>query len=97
MILTAISFFLLLEAATLVNAHGYFVSPVGRQPGTAFSAACGQQASNMMSSDINGNIQGLRQLTFNQADFNAEECNLWLCKVRDLSPLPSVAFTMWLI
>lgn len=78
----------LLALAALANAHGYFESPVGRQPGDAFKAACGEQAYNMMSSDINGNIQGLMQLTANQADYNADECNLWKCKVRQLTRLP---------
>lgn len=74
----------LLALAALANAHGYFESPVGRQPGDAFKAACGDQAYNMMSSDINGNIQGLMQLTANQADYNADECDLWKCKVSQL-------------
>lgn len=77
----------LLALAALANAHGYFESPVGRQPGDAFKAACGEQAYNMMSSDINGNIQGLMQLTANQADYNADECDLWKCKVSQLTCL----------
>lgn len=38
----------LLGAAALANAHGYFESPAGRQPGDAFKAACGEQAYSMM-------------------------------------------------
>ncbi|CAK3911754.1 Hypothetical predicted protein [Lecanosticta acicola] len=70
----------LLTLAVLANAHGYFESPIGRQPGDAFKAACGQQAYDMMQADINGNIQGLEQLTANQADYKASECELWKCK-----------------
>lgn len=69
-----------LAMAALANAHGYFQSPKGRQPGTAMKSACGEQAYNMMASDINGNIQGLESLTANQADYNAAECHLWKCK-----------------
>jgi predicted carbohydrate-binding protein with CBM5 and CBM33 domain len=75
------SFIVSLAVAGLANAHGYFADPPARQPGNAYKAACGEQAYNMMSSDINGNIQGLQQLTSNQADFDAEKCGLWLCKV----------------
>ena len=43
-------------------------------------AACGQQAYNNMASDINGNIQGLEQVTANQPDYNPKTCHLWKCK-----------------
>ncbi len=66
----------------LVSAHGYFESPIARQPGDAYKAACGNQAYNMMASDINGNVQGLESLVANQADYDAEACGLWQCKVR---------------
>lgn len=36
---------LLLAVAAVANAHGYFGSPPGRQPGDAFKAACGDQVS----------------------------------------------------
>ncbi|USW55650.1 Putative cellulose/chitin-binding protein [Septoria linicola] len=64
----------------LVSAHGYFESPIARQPGDAYKAACGEQAYNMMASDINGNIQGLQNLVASQSDYDAETCGLWQCK-----------------
>lgn len=69
--------------AALANAHGYFVTPTARQPGTAFQDACGMQAYYQMEGDINGNIQGLEQTTQNQPDYKPKECHLWKCK-----PLP---------
>lgn len=36
---------LLLGVVAVANAHGYFGSPPGRQPGDAFKAACGDQVS----------------------------------------------------
>jgi hypothetical protein len=68
------------SAATLTNAHGYFTSPKARQPGPVFEAACGQQAYDNMAADINGNIQGLQQITANQPDYNPKQCHLWKCK-----------------
>lgn len=65
----------------LVSAHGYFEAPLGRKPGNAFSAACGAQANSMMSSDINGNIQGLQNLVASQSDYDPTKCDFWTCKV----------------
>lgn len=61
----------------LANAHGYFVSPKAREPGPAYQKSCGMQAYNMMSGDINGNIQGLEQVVANQPDYNPATCHLW--------------------
>ncbi|KAK3675917.1 hypothetical protein LTR78_004109 [Recurvomyces mirabilis] len=66
--------------ATLANAHGYFVTPKARQPGTAFQQSCGMQAFYQMSGDINGNVQGLQQTTKGQSDYNPSTCRLWKCK-----------------
>ena len=66
--------------AALANAHGYFTSPKGRQPGTAYQKSCGMQAYYAMSSDINGNIQGLEQIVSGQSDYNPATCKLWKCK-----------------
>jgi hypothetical protein len=74
------SVWLAASAATLINAHGYFTSPKARQPGSAFEKACGQQAYDNMAADINGNIQGLQQITANQPDYNPSTCHLWKCK-----------------
>ena len=66
--------------AALANAHGYFTSPAARQPGNAFKDACGQQAYYNMDGNINGNIQGLEQVTQGQPDYHPAECELWKCK-----------------
>lgn len=75
-----LSVWLAASTASLANAHGYFTSPKGRQPGQAFQNACGLQAYNNMAGDINGNIQGLQQVTANQADYNPNTCHLNKCK-----------------
>ncbi|KAF4119350.1 Chitin binding domain [Geosmithia morbida] len=64
--------------AALVSAHGSITDPPARQAGSAYEAACGQQPFNQQSADKNGNIQGIEQVVGD--DFNAAECNLWLCK-----------------
>jgi predicted carbohydrate-binding protein with CBM5 and CBM33 domain len=66
--------------AALANAHGYFESPKGRQPGTTFQDACGMQAYYNMEGSINGNIQGLEQVVASQSDYKPAECHLWMCK-----------------
>ncbi|KAK4495770.1 hypothetical protein PRZ48_013038 [Zasmidium cellare] len=65
---------------TLASAHGYFQSPIARHPGDTYKSTCGEQAYNNLNSDINNNIQGLSQLASTQSDYNAAECNLWMCK-----------------
>ncbi|KAH7188216.1 uncharacterized protein B0J16DRAFT_336619 [Fusarium flagelliforme] len=62
----------------LVAAHGFIKSPAPRMPGDAFKAACGDQPFNQQSSDINGNVQGIKQVV--GQDLDASKCNLWLCK-----------------
>jgi hypothetical protein len=62
----------------LVAAHGFIKSPAPRQPGTAYKAACGEQPFYQQSSDINGNVQGIKQVV--GQNFDAADCNLWLCK-----------------
>lgn len=62
----------------LVAAHGFIKSPTPRMPGDAYKAACGDQPFNQQSSDINGNVQGIKQVV--GQDFDAASCNLWLCK-----------------
>ncbi|KAH9816334.1 Lytic polysaccharide mono-oxygenase, cellulose-degrading [Teratosphaeria destructans] len=69
-----------LTLATLSDAHGYFVSPLGRQPGPHFAAACSQQAYYNMVGSIYSHIQGLQQVVATQSDYHAEACNLWMCK-----------------
>ncbi|KXL50655.1 hypothetical protein M433DRAFT_2027 [Acidomyces richmondensis BFW] len=66
--------------AALANAHGYFVTPKARQPGTAFADACSMQAFYNMEGSIDGNIQGLEQVAASQPDYKPKECNFWMCK-----------------
>ncbi|CRL24899.1 Chitin-binding, domain 3 [Penicillium camemberti] len=65
---------------SLVNAHGFVTKPEARQPGTAMGAACGQQVLSNQGSDKYGNIQGELQVAASQSDYNAAECDIWLCK-----------------
>ncbi|KAF5661789.1 hypothetical protein FCIRC_11720 [Fusarium circinatum] len=68
----------LLTLLPLVAAHGFVKSPTPRKPGNAFKAACGEQPFYQQSADINGNVQGIKQVV--GSDFDAKDCNLWLCK-----------------
>jgi predicted carbohydrate-binding protein with CBM5 and CBM33 domain len=63
-----------------VAAHGSIASPTPRQPGAAMASACGQQVEVNQASDHNGNIQGMLQVANSQSDYNAAECDIWLCK-----------------
>jgi hypothetical protein len=65
---------------TSVSAHGFITSPQARMPGTAFESACGTQVYYNQASDNYGNIQGELQVAATQSDYNAAECNVWLCK-----------------
>ncbi|RGP78222.1 hypothetical protein FLONG3_3638, partial [Fusarium longipes] len=62
----------------LVAAHGFIKSPSPRMPGDAYKAACGDQPFYQQESDINGNVQGIKQVV--GSDLKAADCNLWLCK-----------------
>ncbi|KAJ4141673.1 hypothetical protein NW768_000889 [Fusarium equiseti] len=68
----------ILALLPLVAAHGFIKSPAPRMPGDAFKAACGDQPFYQQSSDINGNVQGIKQVV--PQDLDASKCNLWLCK-----------------
>lgn len=68
----------ILALIPLVAAHGFIKSPAPRRPGDAYKAACGDQPFYQQSSDINGNVQGIKQVV--GQDFKAADCNLWLCK-----------------
>jgi hypothetical protein len=65
---------------SLVNAHGFVTSPEPRMPGAAMKAACGNQVEVNQQSDNYGNIQGELQVAASQSDYNAGECDIWLCK-----------------
>ncbi|KAF7717169.1 Lytic cellulose monooxygenase (C1-hydroxylating) [Penicillium ucsense] len=64
----------------LVHGHGFVTSPQPRMPGPAMKAACGNQVEINQQSDNYGNIQGELQVAASQNDYNAAECDIWLCK-----------------
>ncbi|RAL15707.1 lytic polysaccharide monooxygenase [Aspergillus homomorphus CBS 101889] len=65
---------------SMVNGHGFVTSPQPRMPGSAMEKACGQQVYNNQKADNYGNIQGELQITNGQNDYDAEACDIWLCK-----------------
>ncbi|KAH1428709.1 hypothetical protein KXX32_005240, partial [Aspergillus fumigatus] len=65
---------------SMVHGHGFVTSPKPRMPGPAMKAACGNQVEINQQSDNYGNIQGELQVAKGQSDYNADECNIWLCK-----------------
>ncbi|KAJ5961280.1 Chitin-binding domain 3 [Penicillium vulpinum] len=65
---------------SLVNGHGFVTNPKARQPGTAMQDACGAQVVSNQGSDKYGNIQGELQVASGQSDYQAAECDIWLCK-----------------
>jgi predicted carbohydrate-binding protein with CBM5 and CBM33 domain len=65
---------------TTVSAHGFITSPQARLAGSAMEAACGTQVYDNQAADNYGNIQGELQVAATQTDYNAAECNIWLCK-----------------
>ncbi|KAE9379532.1 hypothetical protein N431DRAFT_434496 [Stipitochalara longipes BDJ] len=65
---------------TTASAHGFIISPQARLAGPAMEVACGTQVYNNQASDNYGNIQGELQVAATQTDYNAAECNIWLCK-----------------
>ena len=65
---------------SLVQGHGFISKPSPRMPGSAMQSTCGQQVYNNQKSDNYGNVQGELQVAQGQDDYNAEKCNIWLCK-----------------
>ncbi|KAI0470054.1 hypothetical protein GGR56DRAFT_151075 [Xylariaceae sp. FL0804] len=70
----------LVAFASTALGHGFVTSPQARMPGSAMEAACGQQVEINQESDNYGNIQGMLQVANGQSDFDADACNVWLCK-----------------
>lgn len=66
--------------AATVRGHGFITSPQARMPGDAFKSACGEQVYYNQEGDNYGNVQGELQVAATQSDYNAAECNVWLCK-----------------
>lgn len=65
---------------TTVSTHDFIASPQARLAGSAMEAVCGTQVYDNQASDNYGNIQGELQVAATQTDYNAAECNIWLCK-----------------
>ncbi|PNS20769.1 hypothetical protein CAC42_2700 [Sphaceloma murrayae] len=77
------SYTTVLAAASFVSSvagHGRFMNPAPRAAGTAFQNACGMQAYYQVSSDPNGNVQGLLNVIRNQPDYKPAACIANLCK-----------------
>ncbi|TPR11114.1 Fungal specific transcription factor domain family protein [Aspergillus niger] len=65
---------------SLAQGHGFVTSPQARMPGSAMEKACGQQVYNNQEADNYGNVQGELQIASGQSDYNADACDIWLCK-----------------
>ncbi|PYH97948.1 hypothetical protein BO71DRAFT_395770 [Aspergillus ellipticus CBS 707.79] len=65
---------------SLAQGHGFVTTPNPRLPGSAMEAACGQQVYDNQESNKYGNIQNMLQIAEGQSDYNAAECDIWLCK-----------------
>ncbi|KAL3472013.1 chitin binding domain-containing protein [Aspergillus californicus] len=76
----ATSILALSAMASLANAHGYITTPQPRLPGDAMSSTCGQQVYNNQAADRAGNVQGELQVASGQSDYDADSCDIWLCK-----------------
>jgi hypothetical protein len=63
-----------------VAGHGYITDPSPRMPGDTMKKACGEQMYNNQFSDNYGNVQGELQVANGQTDYDADACNVWLCK-----------------
>ncbi|KAF2279440.1 uncharacterized protein EI97DRAFT_349608, partial [Westerdykella ornata] len=72
--------FALASFVASVAGHGFVTDPPARRAGKAMAAACGQQVFNNQAADTYGNVQGILQVARGQSDFNADACNVWLCK-----------------
>ncbi|KAJ5161771.1 chitin binding protein [Penicillium capsulatum] len=65
---------------SVAHGHGFVTSPTVRMPGSAMQAACGEQVKINQKSDNYGNVQGELQVANGQSDYDAIECDIWLCK-----------------
>ncbi|KAI9369750.1 chitin binding domain-containing protein [Aspergillus egyptiacus] len=80
MMQTPTTFLALSALLSLANAHGYISTPSPRLPGDTMAATCGQQVYNNQAADRAGNVQGELQVAAGQSDYDADACNVWLCK-----------------
>ncbi|KAL4895757.1 chitin binding domain-containing protein [Aspergillus ambiguus] len=65
---------------SMAHGHGFVTTPKARMPGDAMKAACGEQVEINQQSDNYGNVQGELQVAKGQSDFNAQKCDIFLCK-----------------
>lgn len=70
----------LLALVPAVYGHGKILTPPPREPGPAMEAVCGQQVYDNQAANDQGNSQNELQIALTQSDYNAAECNLFLCK-----------------
>ncbi|OTB07226.1 hypothetical protein M426DRAFT_85770 [Hypoxylon sp. CI-4A] len=66
--------------AATVSGHGLITKPVPRGPGDASIAACGSAVVNNIKGDETSHVEGLPELAAADAAYNADLCNLWLCR-----------------
>lgn len=66
--------------ATTVSSHGVITSPSPRIAGAASLAACGTAVTLLHKQDVTNHVEGLPEVAAVDSTYNADECNLWLCK-----------------
>ncbi|KAI2615494.1 hypothetical protein GGR54DRAFT_292178 [Hypoxylon sp. NC1633] len=66
--------------AATVSGHGLITKPTPRTPGDASIAACGSAVVNNIKGDKTSHVEGLPELAAKDAAYQADLCNLWLCK-----------------
>ncbi|KAK2734862.1 hypothetical protein FQN55_002507 [Onygenales sp. PD_40] len=71
----------LLSLTPLISAHGLLSSPAIRTPDAATAAVCGQTMVDFYLADNTSYPEALiREGGLDDPDYDAELCNLWLCK-----------------
>ncbi|KAF2646453.1 hypothetical protein P280DRAFT_525275 [Massarina eburnea CBS 473.64] len=76
--LSSIASIVLLAPAVL--AHGIITSPAARAPGAALTSACGTKITTAQKQDNTSYVEQLTKLATTSTDYNASQCNLFLCK-----------------
>jgi len=70
----------LLTIVPAVLGHGLIQSPPSRPVGPAIIANCGPKVEQDIRLDNTSHVEGLPELAAKDTAYNAEKCNLWLCK-----------------
>lgn len=76
--------------STKVVSHGVITSPYPRAVGPASLANCGSAVTAIIVADNTSHIEGLPQAAATDPNYNAEACNLWLCKGLQFADVSSV-------